>query len=213
MILDRILQSKVIAIIRGVPPEKVVETVSALGAGGILCCEVTFDHSGSGGVDRTLQSIALLKERFGDDIALGAGTVISPEEVRLAEDAGAAYIISPHTDRGVIEAAKKRGLVSIPGAMTATEVVEARRAGADLVKLFPAARLGEAYIKDLRGPLGDIPMVAVGGIHEENFRRFLELGCAGVGIGGNLVNPKRIAEGRFDELTALARRFSEGAQA
>ena len=212
MVLERILANQVIAIIRGISPEQMVDTVSALREGGVVCCEVTFDHGSEQGIRQTLQSISLLRERFGDSIALGAGTVVSPEDVRQAKEAGASYIISPNTDREVIRTTKELGLVSIPGAMTASEVVEAHKAGADLVKLFPAARLGEAYIQDLRGPLGYIPMVAVGGVNETNFRRFLELGCAGVGIGGNLARPKLVAEGRFDELTALARRFSAGTQ-
>ena len=167
---------------------------------------MTFDHAAPGGLEDTLAAIRALRDT---DMCVGAGTVMSPEEVRLAKEAGASYIISPNTNPAVIRETKSMGLVSIPGAMTPSEVAEAWSLGADLVKLFPAGVLGPAYIKALKAPLKHIPVTAVGGVTPENTPGFLSAGCAGVGVGGNLVSPKLVSEGRWEEITAAARAYAE----
>lgn len=202
--MDKILAGKVIAIVRGISETDILPTVQALKDGGITCIEVTFsmlNHEKSG---ETLRSIRKIKEHFGDEITLGAGTVLTPEAVVLAKEAGATYIISPNTDEAVIKETKKQGMVSIPGAVTPSEVYQAYCWGADIVKLFPAASLGLGYVKAVLGPLDGIPVTAVGGIDSTNYQSFLDAGCVGVGIGGNLVNKKLIEAGNFAEITKLA---------
>ncbi len=198
---------KIVAIVRGIPSDKILDTAKALYEGGIRCCEVTFDHSSKEKMDDTVKSIKMLRKEFDGKVAVGAGTVVCEDDVILAKDAGASFIISPNANEGVIRLTKRLGLISIPGAFTPTEIVAAYEAGADIVKVFPASNLGVAYIKAVRGPLGYIPMTAVGGVNAENLNDFLKAGCCGVGVGGNLVNKKLIAEGRFDEITKLAKEY------
>lgn len=206
--LQKILNGKVIAIVRGISSKDILQTVQALKAGGITCVEVTFHTKNETQNLDTLKSIQLIKGHFGDAIAVGAGTVLTPENVYRAKEAGAEYIISPNVEEGVIKTTKKLGMISIPGAVTPTEVVRAEQWGADIVKLFPAGTLGISYIKALMGPLDGIPFMAVGSIDALNYLDFIEAGCVGVGIGGNLVNKKLIEMGHFEEIRKLAAEYN-----
>jgi len=150
----------------------------------------------------------MIKNHFGDSIAVGAGTVLTVENVRQAAEAGAQYMISPNTDEAVIKETKNLGLVSIPGAMTPTEVVSAYNMGADIVKLFPAAVLGLGYVKALLSPISHIPITAVGGINAQNAQSFIDAGCVGVSVGGNLVNKKFIEAGDFEAIKKLAQEYN-----
>ena len=203
-VLDFILENKVIAIVRGISSDKMGDLVRAMMQGGVRCVEVTFDQSSAEAREDTLTSIRMIADEFADQVSVGAGTVMSVEQVRAAAEAGAQYIISPNSDEAVIRETKALGLVSIPGAMTATEVAAAYGWGADIVKLFPAGVLGPAYIKALRSPLNHIPMVAVGGVSPDNIAAFIEAGCVGAGCGGNLVSKKLVEEGKFSEITKTA---------
>lgn len=205
--LQTILKSKVIAIVRGISDDAMTGLAGAIQRGGLRCIEVTFDHTSEEARQKTLLAIHILNRSFGGDLCVGAGTVLSPEDVRAAQQAGAGYIISPNTDAAVIKETKRLGLVSIPGAYTPSEVVFAHQSGADVVKLFPAGILGSAYVKALKAPLKHIPVMAVGGITPQNTPEFLAAGAVGVGVGGNLVSPQLVAERRFDEITAIARQY------
>ena len=132
--------------------------------GGIHCIEVTFDQTSNETIAQTKQSIAAIKEQLGDRVYVGAGTVMTVEQVHMAVEAGAEYIISPNVNEAVIRETKKLDKVSIPGAMTPTEAAAAYEYGADIVKMFPAGILGPAYIKAVKAPLKHIPMTAVGGV-------------------------------------------------
>ena len=134
---------------------------------------------------------------------------MSVEQVKIAAEAGAEYMISPDTSEAVIKATREAGAVSIPGALTPTEVATAYAYGADFVKLFPAGELGLSYIKAIRAPLAHIPMLAVGGVNENNLGEFLKAGLDGFGIGSNIVDKKLIEKGDFAALTALAKRYTE----
>ena len=142
-------------------------------------------------------------------MAFGAGTVTSLEMVELAHQAGAQFIVSPNTNEAVIRATVEKGMVSMPGAMTATEVLDAYSYGADFVKLFPIGNLGASYVKAICAPINHVPMLAVGGVNEKNIKEFLDAGAVGAGVGGNLVNKAWIAAGEFDKITALAREFTQ----
>lgn len=202
--LQRILDGKVVAIVRGISSKYMLPTVEALKNGGITCVEVTFSLKSEEQSLDTLKSIRMIKEHFGDSVAVGAGTVLTPDNVARAKEAGAEYIISPNVDEAVIKATKKMGMISIPGAVTPTEVITAYNWGADIVKLFPAASLGLPYVKALMGPIDGIPLTAVGGIYASNYRDFINIGCVGVGVGGNLANKKLIEAGDFDAIKKLA---------
>ena len=156
----------------------------------------------------TLDAIANIKKEMGDQVCVGAGTVMTVEQVRLAAEAGAEYMISPNTEPEVIYATKQLGKVSIPGAMTPTEVAYAYQCGADIVKMFPAGILGPGYIKAVKAPLKHVPVTAVGGVNAKNCVEFFKAGASGVGVGGNLVSPELVNAGRFDEITALALEYT-----
>ena len=208
-VLNKILDGKIIAIVRGIPSEKIVDLVNAMLKGGVYCVEVTFDQSSEEAKKDTLKAISTITKEFGDKVCVGAGTVMTVEQVHQAVEAGAEYIISPNTDEEVIKETKKLGKVSIPGAMTPTEAAFAYKCGADIVKLFPAGVLGAAYIKALKAPLKHIPVTAVGSVNPQNCAEFIKAGCVGVGCGGNLVSAKLVNEGRFDEITAVAKEYIE----
>lgn len=206
-VMKMILDTKIIAIVRGISSEYSINTVQALKDGGIRCVEVTFSAKSEEISKDTLKSIAMIKKQFGDTIAVGAGTVLTPENVHRAAQAGAEYIISPNSCEAVIKETKKLGLISIPGAVTPSEIMNAYQWGADIVKLFPAASLGLGYVKALMGPINHIPITAVGGIHAENAQSFLDAGCVGVSVGGNLVNKKLIEAGDFEAVKKLAQEY------
>lgn len=205
--LDKILDNGIIAISRGFYEEKLMKAVSRLIKGGIKAFEVTFEQ---GGDDlRTAEAITMLKSAFGNECAIGAGTVLTKSQLELAHSAGAEYIISPNTDMGIIRGTKELGLVSIPGAMTPTEIVTAVGAGADAVKLFPAGSLGIDYFKAVRAPLPGIKLFAVAGVNLSNIADFKRAGACGFGISSSLFNRKLIDEGKFDDLEYIARAFLE----
>lgn len=207
-IIERVLENKIIAIVRGVYGEDCLNLAKALYAGGIKLLEVTFDQSKPESLQRTSDTVKMLVEELGDKMAFGTGTVTSLEMVELAKNAGAQFIVSPNTNEKVIRATVEAGMVSMPGAMTATEVLNAYEYGADFVKIFPVGNLGTSYVKALCAPINHVRMLAVGGVNEKNTRDFLAAGAVGVGVGGNLVNKEWIAAGEFDKITALARKFT-----
>lgn len=210
-VVQQIKDQKLIAIVRGVPMERALQLSEALVKGGIRFIEVAFDQTNGSGQDATTKMIAAIAKEFSGSVCVGAGTVLSKEQVSLAAEAGARYIISPDVNPAVIQETRMRKLISIPGAFSPTEVVKAWQAGAHLVKLFPAGQLGVAYVKALHGPLGHIPMLAVGGIHEGNIPAFLKAGCLGFGIGGNLVNQELISSGSFHAITETAKALCRAA--
>ena len=136
---------------------------------------------------------------------VGAGTVLTLEQVDIAAKAGAEYIISPDVNEAVIRHTIEMGLVSMPGALTPSEVMAAHRYGADFVKLFPAGNMGASYIKAVRAPISHVKLLAVGGVSAENAKAFITAGCVGVGVGGNLVNKEWIERGEFEKITQAAR--------
>ncbi|WP_284645719.1 bifunctional 4-hydroxy-2-oxoglutarate aldolase/2-dehydro-3-deoxy-phosphogluconate aldolase [Paenibacillus silviterrae] len=205
--LTLLQETKIIAIVRGVESSHIEGVAQALLEGGVKLMEVTLNTAGAEAMIGSLQT------KFGDRMYIGAGTVLGVEDAKRAIAAGAGYLVTPNTDEAVIRFAAKQGLPCFPGAMTPTEVVRAWKTGATAIKIFPSASLGIGYIKELMGPLRHIPMIAVGGVTEENIADFIHLGCHGVGIGGSLVNPKEIAAGNFNSMREKAARLVAGVQA
>ena len=208
-VIQKILDEKVIAIVRGIYDEDCLNLAKALYKGGVKLMEVTFDQKSAEERQRTVDTIRLLNEKLGDCMDFGAGTVTTVEMVRQAKAAGAHFIISPDTNLSVIAETLALDLVSIPGALTPSEMTQAHRAGADFIKVFPANHVGPAYFKAVAAPLSQIRMLAVGGVNEDNLSQFLGAGLAGVGIGSNIVDKKLIDKGDFAALTALALRYTE----
>ncbi|MBL7768150.1 MAG: bifunctional 4-hydroxy-2-oxoglutarate aldolase/2-dehydro-3-deoxy-phosphogluconate aldolase [Flavipsychrobacter sp.] len=176
---SQISANKLIAIIRGVSPDQVLPIAEVLYEGGIRLVEVTMNSA------EPLKVIEELAVKLGDRITIGAGTVLDIPAASDAIQAGARFILSPVWDEELIVETKKMGALSIPGAFTATEIYRAWKAGADLVKVFPA--LSPAYVKDIRGPLPQIPLIPTGGINLDNITEYAKAGAIGFGIGSSLV--------------------------
>lgn len=200
-------ETRIVAILRRTDAARAIETARAILAGGVRAIEVTCDSPG------VLEMIGAIKAAFGDRMLVGAGTVLDIETADAALAAGATYIVSPHTDPTLIGAMAERGIPCVPGAFTATEVLTAWRAGATLVKLFPSGPVGPGYLRDLRGPLRQVPFLPTGGVTLDNAPAFIAAGAWGLGIGSALVDGPLVAAGRFDELTRRAAGFVAAAAA
>lgn len=206
---DYIRSKKIIVIVRRVYGEQLLHLAKALHVGGVRMMEVTFDQADSACIEKTSAAIRMLKAELGDRMHFGAGTVLTAEQVDAAHAAGAEYIISPNVCAQVIERTKALGLLSIPGAMTPTEIISADKLGADFVKLFPVSDLGLSYFKNISGPISHVQFVATAGVTEENFGAMLEAGFVGAGISGRLTDKKLIEAGDFAEITRRAGAFVE----
>lgn len=211
-VIELVLQTKLVAIVRGVYGQDCLNLAKALCEGGIRALEVTFDQSNTALWQKTADTITLLNENLGERMVFGAGTVTTVELVNIAKNAGAKFIVSPDCEPNVIRATVEAGMVSMPGALTPTEVLQAHKAGADFVKVFPAGTLGAAYMKAIAAPINHVRLLAVGGVNETNVADFMKAGAVGAGVGGNLVNKTWIAEGRFQDITALAKAFVAAVQ-
>lgn len=208
-VINAIEQYKIIAILRGIPEDKLIPTVQALYDGGIRLVEITYCADGKISDEKTADAIRRLAEHFQDKLFVGAGTVLTPKQVLLTAKSGGRFIISPDTNKTVIEETNAQDLVSIPGALTPTEILTAKHYGADYVKLFPATSLGCEYIKAITAPLNHIKLLAVGGIDTDNIRDYIKAGVIGFGIGSNIADKKLIEKGDYAALTALARKYTQ----
>lgn len=206
-IIQKVLDKKIIAIVRGVYGDDCLRLAKALLAGGVEMMEVTFDQSRPEALSQTSETVKRCVGLLGDQMTFGAGTVTTAEMVTLAKDAGAQFIVSPNVNETVIRATVGSGMVSMPGAITPTEILQAYDYGADFVKLFPVSIFGPSYVKAIRAPINHIPMLAVGGISEKNIREYMDAGVVGAGVGGNLVNKQWVASGEFEKITETARRL------
>ncbi len=205
--LEYVQQRKIVAIVRGLKPEYIVRLGHAFEEGGIGLMEVTYDQKAPETWKNTAAAIEAVEKEFGDRVLVGAGTVITPEQVSMTYNAGGHYLVTPTTQPEIIRMGKALGMGLYPGAFSPSEILEAWNAGADAVKVFPAGSLGPGYIKAVRAPLGHIPLMAVGGVNEKNAAEYMKAGCVGIGAGGNLVNREWIENGEWDKVTALAREF------
>ena len=198
---------KIIAISRGISSSHILKVADALRRGGVHFMEVTYNPSNEEASKDTLKSIEVLKKEFGEEMHIGAGTVLTVEQVEDAREAGAEYIISPNVDEIVIRKTKELGLLSIPGAMTPTEAQNAWKWGADYVKIFPADNLGADYIKAMLSSMNHLKLVATGGIDEGNMLEFLDSDCVGLGIGGSLLNRKLAEAGDYQVIFERAEKM------
>ncbi|MBO1218198.1 bifunctional 4-hydroxy-2-oxoglutarate aldolase/2-dehydro-3-deoxy-phosphogluconate aldolase [Mammaliicoccus sciuri] len=200
--LQTIKETKLIAILRNANPNDILPIVETLYKAGIRAIEVTMNSP------KALESIELISNEMKGKVVVGAGTVLDAESARLAILSGATFILSPTVDKDTIRMSKKYGAVSIPGALTPTEILEAYEYGGDIIKVFPTTSLGPEYIKDLQGPLPHIPLLPTGGVSIDNVTDFIEAGAVGVGLGSALVNTKvETNKAYFEELEQKAQAF------
>lgn len=197
-------EKRLVVLFRNVPMEQMAEVSKALVRGGIKILEITFDQTKDDPSIAFKKSYDIIKDAVGDALCLGAGTVLNVEQVQAAYEAGAEFIVSPNTNKAVIELTKKLGMLSVPGALTPTEITYAWDCGADMVKLFPADDMGFHYIWNIRGPLPHIPMMATGGVNQETIPKFLECGINCVGTGISIVDRKMLADGDYEGIERLA---------
>ncbi|WP_325983256.1 bifunctional 4-hydroxy-2-oxoglutarate aldolase/2-dehydro-3-deoxy-phosphogluconate aldolase [Mammaliicoccus sciuri] len=195
-------ETKLIAILRNAKPNDILPIVETLYKARIRAIEVTMNSP------KALESIELISNEMKGKVVVGAGTVLDAESARLAILSGATFILSPTVDKETIRMSKKYGAVSIPGAMTPTEILEAYEYGGDIIKVFPTTSLGPEYIKDLQGPLPHIPLLPTGGVSIDNVTDFIKAGAVGVGLGSALVNTKvETNKAYFEELEQKAQAF------
>jgi len=207
-VIEKIEKEKIIAIVRGVESEKLIPFAEAVYAGGIRLLEITYSADGSVSDEETAKNIQKLSEQFDGRMYIGAGTVLKEKQVELTKSAGGRFIISPDTYPEVIRKTRELDMVSIPGALTPSEIQSAHRAGADFVKVFPVTNIGIEYLKAVKAPLSHIKLIAVGGINEKNMSDYIDAGICGFGIGSNIVNKKMIEEENFEEITNLAKKYT-----
>ena len=202
--LDIITREILVPVLRAGSPDDAVEAEHALVAGGIRVLEITLTVPGAIGV------IERLRREYDGEVLVGAGTVLDADTALSAIQHGAQFVVSPGFDLAVIDCCQSSGVAVAPGALTPTEVITAWKAGADLVKVFPAGNLGgPKYIRALRGPLPQIPLMPTGGVNLGTLREFLDAGAVAVGVGGELVSSAAIRNRDFNLLTENARAFLE----
>jgi len=201
MQLRRVLEGGIVAVIRSPDSQQLVEVARALADGGVNVVEITMS------VPHALDVLRQVRQALGDRILLGAGTILDPETARAALLAGAEYIVAPTLNLEVIRLCRRYDKLVMPGAFTPTEILTAWEAGADIVKVFPADVVGPAFFKALRGPLPHIRLMPTGGVDLTTAADFLRAGACCLGIGGQLVEPKAVAERNFDRIRELARQY------
>lgn len=211
-VVKAIEKDKLIVIVRGVERDKLIPLAEAMYEGGIRLLEVTYSADGKVSDADTAENIRMLCEHFAGRMHIGAGTVLKPEQVERTKKAGGEFIISPDTCEEVIRRTRELDMVSMPGALTPTEIQTAHKAGADFVKLFPITNLGSGYVKAVRAPLCHIRMTAVGGVDQSNMKEYLKAGVCGFGVGSNIVDKKMLAAEDYAGITALAKEYVEALQ-
>jgi 2-dehydro-3-deoxyphosphogluconate aldolase/(4S)-4-hydroxy-2-oxoglutarate aldolase len=191
-----------VPVVRALSAKQGMQAAEAVCAGGIPVVEITMTVPGA------IELIAQLSKSMGPKILVGAGTILDSETAQRCLDAGAQFLVSPGFDLETVRLANRVGKLIIAGALTPTEVVNAWKAGSDFVKIFPCAAVGGAkYIKALKGPLPNIPMIPTGGVDLDTAAEFIEAGAAALGIGGELVSRLALESGNNGEIAETARKF------
>ena len=199
--MQRIEACGIVAIIRANSSNELIEAAAAIQTGGVDVIEITMTTPDA------LQVIGDVAARLGDAVLIGVGSVLDAETARAAMLAGAEFVVSPVTKPDVIEICNRYGKVVIPGAFTPTEILSAWETGADYVKIFPSSGVGFSYIKDIKAPLPQIPLIPTGGINADNAAEFIKAGAAALGVGSALVSSDLIESGDFAMLTERAKKL------
>ena len=202
-VLDHILSTGVVAVIRMKDTQRLKRVIEAIRLGGVKSIEITMTVPGA------VQIIADLVKTVPDDVLVGAGTVTDVETANKVIDAGAKFVVGPILNVDIIKLCNQRGVVIMPGCYTPTEIFTAWKAGADIIKVFPATSLGPKYFKDIRGPFPDLRLLPTGGVSVDNVGEWIAAGAVAVGIGSDLLDKKAIDEERYEVLTERAKRMVE----
>lgn len=201
-VIKKIKEVGVVPVVRANSAEEAMSAVEAIKAGGVPILEITMTVPGA------VKVIEKLADQFGDEIVLGAGTVLDAETARACILAGATFVVSPALNLGTIELCKRYAIPICPGALTPTEVVTAWQAGADFVKVFPCSAMGGAsYIKGLKAPLPQVDLIPTGGVNLNTAADFIKAGSSALGIGADLVDLKALREGNAQKITDAAKQF------
>ncbi|HEY0710146.1 MAG TPA: bifunctional 4-hydroxy-2-oxoglutarate aldolase/2-dehydro-3-deoxy-phosphogluconate aldolase [Polyangia bacterium] len=203
-VLSRIREGGLIPIVRTPTSDDALALSEALCAAGLTNLEITLT------VPNALEVIRTLNQRYGEKVLIGAGSVLDVRSAEACIAAGATFIVSPGLDLETVAHCKKTGVAIFPGSLTPTEIITAWKAGADMVKVFPASAMGGAsYIKAIKAPLPQIEMVPTGGVSIETAPAFIKAGAAALGVGGDLVDLEVIRSGRGHILGERAQRYIE----
>mgnify|MGYP004642621101 CR=1 FL=1 len=206
-LIEEIENEKIIVIVRGVERNKLIPIAEAMYRGGIKFLEITYSANGEVSDEETKENIRLLANHFGGRLHIGAGTVLTEKQAELTKQAGGEFVISPDTNPKVIKRTKELGMVSMPGALTPSEIQLAHISGADFVKLFPVSNLGIDYVRAVKAPLSHIRLLAVGGVDLSNIPGYLDIGVCGFGIGSNIVSGKLIGQNDYKTIEELAKKY------
>ena len=206
-IVKQILSGGVVAIIRLPTAEDLLPAAEAVRDGGVTAIEFTLTTPGA------MRAMESARARLGRDILLGVGTVLTTAAARETIRAGAQFLVAPNLNSEVVRIGNEAGVPVIPGALTPTEIIQAWEAGASLVKLFPANAVGPRYVKDLQGPLPNIPLLPTGGMSLDNVAAFIRAGAVAVGVGGEMISTDLLARRAFQDITSRARAFVEAVKA
>jgi len=203
-VIKQIIETGVIPVVRATSADEAMRAIDAIREGGVSVLEITMTVPGAVGV------IEQLSKKYGNDVLVGAGTVLDPETARACMLSGAQFVVSPALNIETIACCRRYGVAIMPGALTPTEVVQAWTAGADFVKVFPAGALGGAsYLKALKAPLPQIQLVPTGGVSLKTAADFIKAGASALGVGADLVDLKAIRDGQANVITERAKQFVE----
>jgi 2-dehydro-3-deoxyphosphogluconate aldolase / (4S)-4-hydroxy-2-oxoglutarate aldolase len=206
-VVKRMFDSGVVAVIRLKDTNRLLKVIEAVRRGGVKCIEITMTVPGA------IEIIRQLSKAVPADVLIGAGTVVDEETAGKVIDAGATFVVGPVLNLGIVSLCVKRGIAVMPGCYTPTEILAGWKAGADIIKVFPATSLGPKYFKDLRGPFPDIRLMPTGGVTIDNVGEWIKAGACAVGIGSDLLDKKAIEEERYEVLTERAARMVENVNA
>ena len=199
--VDRLCRAGVVAVVRASSSEQLLDVAKALAAGGVDCIEITMT------TPNALAIIEQCRRELGDAILTGVGSVLDPQTARLAILAGAQFVVSPILNLEIIQTAHRYGLPCVPGAFTPTEILTATAGGADMVKVFPATKLGPEFFRDVLAPMPHLKLTPTGGVDANTAGDFIRAGACTLGVGSALVSKKALAEQNYALLTDTARQF------
>ncbi|MFT2140288.1 bifunctional 2-keto-4-hydroxyglutarate aldolase/2-keto-3-deoxy-6-phosphogluconate aldolase [Staphylococcus sp. GDY8P145P] len=200
-ILNQLHENYLVAVVRGNDEDETKKIVDEIIKGGFKNIEITFT------VPNAEEVINKVHKQYGDDIVLGAGTVLDAATAQIAINKGAQYIVSPHLDTNISKLCNVYSIPYLPGCSSATEIIEALRYGSDLIKLFPGGQLGAGFIKDIKGPVPNVELMPSGGVNLDNVSDWIEKGSFAVGIGGDLT--KEFTGNNFEVISEKAQKYVE----
>lgn len=200
-ILNQLHENYLVAVVRGNDEDETKKIVDEIIKGGFKNIEITFT------VPNAEEVINQVHKQYGDDIVLGAGTVLDAATAQIAINKGAQYIVTPHLDTNISKLCNIYSIPYLPGCSSATEIIEALRYGSDLIKLFPGGQLGAGFIKDIKGPVPNVELMPSGGVNLDNVSDWIEKGSFAVGIGGDLT--KEFTGNNFEVISEKAQKYVE----